>query len=396
MLGFEPRTARVVWTAMLMAVLFYAIYVASGAIVVCVFAVFFSYLVYPLVELVERVRPKRLPRAVSIAVVFCLVVLAVVAAAILFGSQVEEQAVALSQRLPTQISAQNVADKIPLPNMLEPMRERMMDFVRSQLANGTDQAMPLARKFGEGLVSAASNLIYILLVPILSFLMMIEAPAIKRELLALLGNANKRLWSAIIFDLDVLLAKYVRAVLILALLTLVAYGVAFWLLDVPYSLLLAGLAALLEFVPFAGPLAAIVVTFVVTVFSGHDNLIALAVFFAAYRLFQDYVINPYLMSEGVEVSPLLVIVGLLVGDKLGGIVGIFLSVPIMAAIKIIAVRLTNARRHRELALAENARHPVLTPEVAVNAPDPVSPLSGQIEAEQQIRHQQQIAQPDQP
>ena len=44
------------------------------------------------------------------------------------------------------------------------------------------------------------------------------------------------------------------------------------------------------------------------------------------------------MSEGVEVSPLLVIVGLLVGEELGGVAGIFLSVPVMAAIKIIVVR----------------------------------------------------------
>ena len=54
--------------------------------------------------------------------------------------------------------------------------------------------------------------------------------------------------------------------------------------------------------------------------------------------FQDYVLNPYLMSEGVEVSPLLVIVGLLAGEQLGGVTGIFLSVPVLAALKIILIR----------------------------------------------------------
>jgi len=57
-----------------------------------------------------------------------------------------------------------------------------------------------------------------------------------------------------------------------------------------------------------------------------------------YRLFQDYVLNPYLMSEGVKVSPLLVIVGLLAGEQLGGVAGIFLSVPVIAALKIVLSR----------------------------------------------------------
>ena len=67
-------------------------------------------------------------------------------------------------------------------------------------------------------------------------------------------------------------------------------------------------------------------------------------FIVAYRAFQDYVLNPYLMSEGVEVSPLLVIVGLLLGDEIGGVAGIFLSVPVMAAIKIIVTHARASQR----------------------------------------------------
>ena len=57
MLGFDVCTARKVWTASLIALLFLVIYVASSTLLVVVFAVFFSYLVYPMVDLVERVRP---------------------------------------------------------------------------------------------------------------------------------------------------------------------------------------------------------------------------------------------------------------------------------------------------------------------------------------------------
>jgi predicted PurR-regulated permease PerM len=367
MLGFEVRVAKIVWTTALMLLLFYAIYLASATIIVLVFAVFFSYLLFPLVELAERYKPKRVPRVVSLAVVFLFAIGIAAAVITVFGAQIQSEAVTLAQQLPAQINAQNVADRIPLPDFAEPARAKIMEFVRSQLAAGTDQAVPLAQKFGIGLMHTASNLIYVVLIPVLSFLMIKEAPTMRRELLSWLGRSNQRLWSGIIEDLDVLLSKYVRALLLLALATLVSYSIAFYLLNVPYALLLAGLSALLEFIPFAGPLGAIVITVVVAVFSGHEHMLWLIAFFVAYRLFQDYVINPYLMSEGVEVSPMLVIVGLLAGDQLGGVIGIFLSVPVMAALKIVAVRLMAARA-RAAAAAEATPVHVETDVTLVPAP----------------------------
>ncbi len=72
-------------------------------------------------------------------------------------------------------------------------------------------------------------------------------------------------------------------------------------------------------------------------------------FIALYRIFQDYVLNPYLMSEGVTVPPLMVLLGLVAGDEIAGVVGVFLSVPVLAAAKILATRITQEWRGRELA-----------------------------------------------
>lgn len=355
MLGFDFRVARVVWTVFLLALLLYITYTIAATVLVLVFAVFFSYLVYPLVEQVERVRPRRVPRTVSIALVFVFVIALVAAVTAVFGARIQEEALHLSEQLPALLRSNDVVAHIPLPGFAEPMRARILGFLRDQLANGTDQAMPLAKQFGVGVMHAASNLIYLVLVPIISFLLIKEAPAMRDEMLSWLSSANRRLWDAIIKDLDVLLSRYVRALLFLAIATLVAYTIAFSLMGVPYSMLLAGLAAVLEFIPFAGPLAASVAALVVAGFSGFEHLWWLLGFIVAYRLFQDYVLNPYLMSEGVEVSPLMVILGLLAGDQLGGVAGIFLSVPAMAALKIIFTRASRAHKARRAAEAQQAQ-----------------------------------------
>ncbi|NUU00811.1 AI-2E family transporter [Herbaspirillum robiniae] len=354
MLGFDFRVARIAWTVFLVALLLYVTYTVSSTLLVLVFAVFFSYLVYPLVEQIERVRPRRVPRTVSIAVVFVLVIAIVAAVSAVFGARIQDEALHLSEQLPALLRSNDVVSRIPLPGFAEPLRERILGFVRDQLANGTDQAMPLAKQFGVGVMHAASNLIYLVLVPVISFLLIKEAPAMRDEMLSWMNSANRRLWDNIIKDLDVLLSRYVRALLFLSIATLVAYSIAFSLMGVPYSMLLAGLAAVLEFIPFAGPLAASAAALVVAGFSGYDHLLWLIGFIVAYRIFQDYVLNPYLMSEGVEVSPLMVILGLLAGDQLGGVAGIFLSVPAMAALKIIFTRASAAQKARRAAEAREA------------------------------------------
>jgi predicted PurR-regulated permease PerM len=166
--------------------------------------------------------------------------------------------------------------------------------------------------------------------------------------------AHKRLWTAIVDDLDLLLSRYVRALLFLSIATLIFYGIAFSLMRVPYALLLAAIAAVLEFIPFAGPLAAVAIALAVAAFSGYAHLLGLLGFIVVYRLFQDYVLSPYLMSEGVSVSPFLVIIGLLAGDQLGGVAGIFISVPFMAAFKIILTRARAASEHQPLPAAQDA------------------------------------------
>ncbi|MHB2020592.1 MAG: AI-2E family transporter, partial [Candidatus Xenobia bacterium] len=115
------------------------------------------------------------------------------------------------------------------------------------------------------------------------------------------------------------------------------------LVGVPYSVLLAVLAGLFEFVPLLGPLSAAAMIFGVALFSGFPHLVWLVIFLIAYRLFEDYVLSPFLMSSGAEVSPLLVIVGVLAGEHIAGVPGMILSIPVVAALRILVIRLREER-----------------------------------------------------
>jgi predicted PurR-regulated permease PerM len=115
----------------------------------------------------------------------------------------------------------------------------------------------------------------------------------------------------------------------------------------PYELLLAGVSAVLEFIPVIGPAAALVVLLSVCLVTGSGGLLWIVIFWASFRVLQDYVLNPYLMSAGIEIHPLLVLFGVLAGDALGGVPGMFFSVPLIAILRLIFVRMRTASTRRE-------------------------------------------------
>lgn len=107
----------------------------------------------------------------------------------------------------------------------------------------------------------------------------------------------------------------------------------------PYALVLAGIGGALEFIPVIGPLTAGVVAVGVSLFAGYAHPWLLATFVLLWRGIQDYGFGPLIMGRGIEIHPALVIVGVLAGGEIAGVAGMFLSVPVIAAVRIVWRRL---------------------------------------------------------
>ena len=314
----------------------YAAYVIRATLFVFVLALFVAYMIVPLVNLLDRYKWRRMPRTASVAAAFALVIAIVATAVALVAPVVSEEAAKLADQLPKIAQSGNLAQNIPLPSWLDPYRGRLNDFVQESLSGATAAAAPVMKEVGTKAFHFAGGLIYIVLIPILAFIFIKDGPEIRRTLVREPDSGEKRSELAqLLWELHDALSHYVRAVGLLCLATLVAYGLFFSVIGVPYGLLLAAVAAVLELLPLVGPLGAAVIALFVAGASGYEHLLWIAAFIAAYRVFQDYVLSPMLMSGNIGVHPVLVIFGLLAGEELGGVAGIFLSIPVMAALIIL-------------------------------------------------------------
>jgi predicted PurR-regulated permease PerM len=235
----------------------------------------------------------------------------------------------------------------PLPGWLEFERGAITGWLQDAVGNGGSNLMPYVRAAGMQVFSGAKYVLYVVLVPILSFFFLKDGPGIIVAMLTAIANQKRRqVVQDILDDISILLGQYIRALVILSLCAFTASSLFLTFTGAPYAVLLGGMVAMFELIPVIGPLLAGVLTVFVAGFSGYTHVWWFIVFWILYRLFQDYVISPLLMGAGVKLNPLLVLFGVLAGEQIAGIAGMFFSVPVIATLRVVYVRLAPVRRNR--------------------------------------------------
>lgn len=361
MLGLDSRAARVAWTVFLVALAISIIYVIRKTLILFVLALLLAHLLSPIVDFFDRRTPRKFSRTLVLSVVYVVLVAIISSAAVAVGYQVVSEASNLASKVPDWLR-QDSANTTPVPAWLDPIREPVFSWLRTQTANVSAEIVPFLRKAGMDILSGIGNVVVFVLIPILSFFFLKDAKVMRRNVVSLFEEYGRRaVVAGILSDIHVMLTHYIRALFLLAGATFCFYTLFLQLTGASYVLLLAGVAALLEVIPVVGPLAGAVLIVLVTALSGYQHLVWLLIFFVLYRMFQDYVLSPYLMGAGVEIHPLLVLFGVLAGEQIGGIPGMFFSVPVMAALRVVYLRLMQERERRRLT-PENITTENLSPE----------------------------------
>jgi predicted PurR-regulated permease PerM len=181
-----------------------------------------------------------------------------------------------------------------------------------------------------------TNAVWLIVIPILAIFFLRDGRGLANSVIEIAERRRQRQFlSSIIEDLNLMLAGYIRAQLILAGLSLVVYTVVLLLLRVPYAIILGIVGGAMEFIPLAGPLVAALVIVGVAFLTGYHHLLVIALFLAAWRLVQDYVNSPRIMGGKLELHPLAALFAILTGGEIAGVIGVYLSIPIMATLRIV-------------------------------------------------------------
>jgi predicted PurR-regulated permease PerM len=328
----DGRTARVLITVLLFALGLGFLYVARQTLMAFLFAIFFAYLMSPVVSQLERFLHGR---GRAIALIYLLLLGLVVSFFASMGPRIGREGARLGQSLPAlaQLSSGEIAEQL---GNQHGWNHKLVDLLRDYLASHSEEIAQLAQNVGLHVAQVAKQAWLLVVVPLLSIFFLKDGRAFSEILLDLVQSRLQReLLQGVLSDLNQMLAHFIRAQLTLAVLTLAIYSGGLGLMRVPYALVLGTLGGLLEFIPVVGPLVAAVTILGVAVLMGYKHWLVLVVFLGSWRLIQDYVSSPRIMGHSMELHPLAAIFGVMAGGEVAGILGIFLSIPVMASLRIV-------------------------------------------------------------
>jgi predicted PurR-regulated permease PerM len=328
----DARTARVLVTVLLFALALGFLYVAKDTLVAFLFAIFFAYLMSPLVNRLEKFLKGR---GRAIVVIYSLLLILVVVFFVAVGPKVTREGTRLGHSIPdllTKVSSGEIAEQLNEHGW----SKASTDIVRAFLISHSDEITQMAQRVGLRVADVAKQAWLFFVVPLLSIFFLKDGRAFSDFLLSTVHSRPQREFlENVLNDLNQMLAHFIRAQLTLAALTLVMYSAFLGAMRVPYALVLGTIGGLLEFVPVVGPLAAGLTIVSVALLMGYPHWLVLIVFLGIWRLIQDYVSSPRIMGESMELHPLAAIFGVMAGGEVAGILGIYLSIPVMASLRIV-------------------------------------------------------------
>lgn len=332
----DPTAVRVAWTILLIACALALVYVLRHVLLLLAFAVFFAYLLFPLVTAAQRWIPGFGSRTRALAFVYVLLVAALAIGGTALGPRVGSEVRGLAERLP-EIGKQLGSGTIVSKTLQRyGLGAELTEHLDATLRGHTGGILASAQGATVAVLKWLSGAWVVILIPIFAFFILKDGERFMARATALLERRQHReRWRAIVQDLHHLLGEYMRALVLLSLITFVVWSIVFLVAGLPYPLMLAAIGGVLEVLPLVGPVVAGVIVLSVAAFAGYGHTLALLIFVVAWRFVQDYVTSPLVMGRGIELHPALVIFGVIAGGELAGPAGMFLSIPVIAGLRIV-------------------------------------------------------------
>jgi len=329
----DRRTVNILLTILLFSVVLALAYIARAVIVIFCFGILFAYLIDPVVRFLQShsllFKNLRGPH-VAEAYLGLLILIAVLLHVLAPGSL--GRTVKAVQQLPAvsdQISSGEIATAVANQyGWNDSQAQQLKTFLVRHRAAIRDLTIAT-----EQLATAAFGAI--VLIPILAIFFLSSGKALVDQVIRVVSTRdNREALHSLASELHVMMQHYIRAKVIMGGLSFAYASTALLILGFPHALALGLLAGILEFIPMAGWIIA-ATTMISVGLVTHSHWIWIAVLLGIWRMLMDYWIALRVWGHELEIPPLLAIFTLMVGATVGGLPGVYLSLPFVAAVRVI-------------------------------------------------------------
>jgi predicted PurR-regulated permease PerM len=321
--------AKIFFTVVVLAVLTYVLYLIRSTILLVAIGIFVAVALGPAVDFFSR---RGIPRALSILLVYFLMVLAIFGVGLLVVPPIVSQVGGLSKEIPKYLRDVRKNKQFRKYDNKYKITKKLDEQAKKLPARLGDAAGAL-RDVTVGVFSAAVQLVTVLTIV---FFLLLDGARLMDFLFRLMGPVRERRYRKVTNDIYRATAGYVAGNLLISIIAGTTTYIALSILGVPFAVPLAVLMAFLDLIPLVGATIGGVAIGIVTVFADFpaSTLVWVAVL-VIYQQAENNVLQPIIYRRTVNVPPLAVIVAILIGASLLGVLGALVAIPIAAAIQIV-------------------------------------------------------------
>ena len=333
----DKRLNFIISIAIGIVILFYVLSKLKWLFIYFSFALMLAYFFDPLYKFLLN---KKAPKVLAIIIVFGIII-ALLILTIFF-------------LIPSVINQLNILYK-EIPNFIENYQNLILS-IKPQLSkfiNPADVEILLKENlselqkgvlgFSQSIIIYLSNIVSsitfgIVIVPLILFYLMRDMFKFKENLYIFVSKENKKEFKEVLEEIDHIVSGFIRGRIIVCFIVGTLIGIGLYFLNLKFALIIGIVSGAFNFVPYLGPIVGVVLALIFALGSSWWTLLMIVVLFVLANQLEAIYLNPNILGKGLGLHPLTVILSMLICGQLLGILGVLVAVPLVAILKVLAIR----------------------------------------------------------
>ncbi|MCR6095730.1 AI-2E family transporter [Salipaludibacillus agaradhaerens] len=295
------------------------------------------YLLRPIVNLLHSYK---VPRTVAILLIYIILIALITLLVFLVGPVLQRQVMNLVNNAPMLFDElRRLFIQIEDNDWLARFQETenfSLEEVVTNFTNYMYEAFDFIATNVAGFIGLVTNVILVLIIiPFVLFYLLKDGNKGPKQMLRLLPEKQQEEGLKVLRDMDDKLASYIQGQVIVSVCVGVLMYIAFLIIGIDYSLILALVAMFTNIVPFIGPWIGTIPAVIVALIDSPIMVLWVVLAIVIVQQIESNLISPQVMGRKLAVHPLTIIILILVGGRFAGFFGLILAVPLYAITKVV-------------------------------------------------------------
>lgn len=311
-------------------VLIAILYIAKSILIPIVFATIIAMVLHPLVVFFVRHKINRI-----IAIIITLLIAFIIIAAL--ATLLITQSIRFGESWPVLVEKITLIFNesiIRISGYLDIKPEVITAWISETKSDMLDSSGTF---IGKTIISFGSSLVILFLIPVYVFLILFYEPLLIEFIHKLSNDENRVQVNKIVKQTKTVIQRYLIGLIIEAVIIAILYTLTLWGLGVDYAILLGIIGALLNIIPYIGGIVGVALPMMIAIAtkpSPWTALYIMAIYYFIQLIDNNYIV-PKIVASKVKINALFSIIIVIVGNAIWGVPGMFLSIPILAILKLL-------------------------------------------------------------